>query len=39
MGQYEASMSFYGPTLIDVIVNGAEKGVEHLQGQKVSERP
>jgi neutral ceramidase len=39
MGQYEASMSFYGPTLIDVIVNGAVKGVEHLQGQEVSARP
>jgi hypothetical protein len=39
MGQYEASMSFYGPTLIDVIVDGAVKGVEHLQGQKVSARP
>jgi neutral ceramidase len=39
MGQYEASMSFYGPTLIDVIVTGAVKGVEHLQGQQVSSTP
>lgn len=31
MGQYEASMTFYGPTLADVIVTGALNGVEHLQ--------
>ncbi len=30
-GKYEASMSFYGPTLADVIVAGAVMGVEHLQ--------
>ena len=31
MGKYEASMSFYGPTLADVIVKGALAGVENLQ--------
>jgi neutral ceramidase len=31
MGQYEASMSFYGPTFADTIVAGAIKGVEDLQ--------
>jgi neutral ceramidase len=39
MGQYEASMSFYGPTLSDVIVSGAVKGVEHLQEQTHSSKP
>ena len=38
MGQYEASMSFYGPTLADVIVAAAIKGVEHLQGQMLSSK-
>jgi neutral ceramidase len=36
MGKYEASMSFYGPTLVDVIVTSAIRGVEHLQEQKLS---
>ena len=31
LGKYEASMSFYGPTLADVIVKGAIAGVENLQ--------
>jgi neutral ceramidase len=31
LGKYEASMSFYGPTLADVIVKGAVSGVENLQ--------
>jgi hypothetical protein len=31
LGKYEASMSFYGPTLADVIVKGALAGVENLQ--------
>jgi hypothetical protein len=31
LGKYEASMSFYGPTLSDVIVKGALAGVENLQ--------
>jgi neutral ceramidase len=31
LGKYEASMSFYGPTLADVIVKGALSGVEILQ--------
>jgi hypothetical protein len=34
LGLYEASVSFYGPTLADVIVTGAIRGVEHLQAQK-----
>jgi neutral ceramidase len=38
MGKYEASMSFYGPTLADVIVAGAIHGVEHLQGQKLTSK-
>jgi hypothetical protein len=33
LGKYEASMSFYGPTLADSIVNGALAGVQHLQAQ------
>jgi neutral ceramidase len=36
MGKYEASMSFYGPTLADVIVTSVIRGVEHLQEQKLS---
>lgn len=36
MGKYEASMSFYGPTLARVIVDGALKGVEHLQAQSLA---
>ena len=31
LGKYEASMSFYGPTLSDVIVKGALAGVENLE--------
>jgi hypothetical protein len=31
LGKYEASMSFYGPTLADTIVKGALAGVENLQ--------
>jgi neutral ceramidase len=31
LGKYEASMSFYGPTLAEVIVKGALAGVENLQ--------
>ncbi|HET6328302.1 MAG TPA: neutral/alkaline non-lysosomal ceramidase N-terminal domain-containing protein [Planctomycetaceae bacterium] len=31
LGKYEASMSFYGSTLADVIVKGALAGVENLQ--------
>ena len=31
LGKYEASMSFYGPTLSDVIVKGALDGVTNLQ--------
>lgn len=31
LGKYEASMSFYGPTLADVILKGAVAGVENLQ--------
>jgi neutral ceramidase len=31
LGKYEASMSFYGPTLAEVIVKGAIAGVEHLE--------
>ena len=31
LGKYEASMSFYGPTLADAIVKGALAGVENLQ--------
>jgi neutral ceramidase len=36
MGKYEASVSFYGPTLADVIVSGAVRGVEHLQAHMMS---
>jgi neutral ceramidase len=38
LGKYESSMSFYGPTLHEVIVNGAIRGVEHLHSQAVSAR-
>jgi neutral ceramidase len=33
LGKYEASMSFYGPTLADAIVNGALAGVQHLHAE------
>jgi hypothetical protein len=31
LGAYEASVSFYGPKLAEVIVTGAVRGVEHLR--------
>lgn len=34
LGQYEASVSFYGPTLGDTIVNGALEGVKGLAAGK-----
>ncbi len=34
LGQYEASVSFYGPTLGDTIVNGALAGVKELAAEK-----
>jgi len=33
LGGYEASVSFYGETLGDTIVNGAIEGVSHLTGK------
>ena len=33
LGKYEASMSFYGPTLADVITTAAVSGVKHLASQ------
>jgi hypothetical protein len=35
-GGYEASMSFYGETLGDTIVNGALDGVKELDRERVS---
>lgn len=34
LGQYEASVSFYGPTLGETIVNGAQAGVKELTVDK-----
>jgi hypothetical protein len=34
LGQYEASVSFYGPKLGETIVNGALAGVKELAAQK-----
>ena len=34
LGQYEASVSFYGPKLGETIVNGALAGVKELTAQK-----
>jgi neutral ceramidase len=39
LGKYEASMSFYGPTLADVIVKGALAGVTNLQKHMQATKP